>query len=120
MPVGRPRIIESPEILEERLDEYLEQCEEQDKPVTLTRMVTALGFNCKQSFYEYGARPEYTDSIKRARHMVEMAYEDGLHGTTPTGSIFALKNMEWSDKMELSSDPDRPLIPVLNVFNSDK
>jgi hypothetical protein len=62
-------------------------------------MIIALGFNCKQSFYEYGARPEFTDSIKRARLQVEAGYEDNLHGTTPTGAIFALKNMEWADKI---------------------
>ena len=119
MPAGRPRIIESPEILEDRLDAYIAECKESETPVTLTRMVRALGFNSKKSFYEYGQKPEYSDPIKRARLEIEIAYEDKLQGTTPTGAIFALKNMDWTDKMELSGDPDRPLNPVLNVFDSD-
>ena len=48
--------------------------------------------------------------------MVEMEYEKKLGSTTPTGSIFALKNFGWSDKSQVdntSSDgsmsPDKQL-----------
>lgn len=118
MPAGRPRIVESPEDIDERLDAYMAECKEDKKPPLLSEMVQALGFNSKQSFYEYGKKPEFIDSIKRARLCIEIAYERGLHSTTPTGAIFALKNMDWKDKTELSSDPENPVFPVLNVFNS--
>ena len=31
---------------------------------------------------------------------MESCYEGKLSGTTPTGAIFALKNMGWRDKTE--------------------
>jgi hypothetical protein len=60
-----------------------------------------LGFASRQSFYDYEERGEYSYIIKNARLRVEKGYELRLHGNNPTGSIFALKNMGWSDKQEI-------------------
>jgi hypothetical protein len=38
--------------------------------------------------------------IKAALFRVEQGYERNMHGTTPTGSIFVLKNMGWKDKQD--------------------
>lgn len=102
--VGRPRTIETPEEFDALLEAYLERVLNPDtwEPVTLTGLVLSLGFSCKQSLYEYGQRPEFTESVKRARLVVEHAYELNLRGQNAAGVIFALKNMDWSDKQELA------------------
>jgi hypothetical protein len=42
----------------------------------------------------------FSHSVKRAKMIVENAYEKRLQGSNPTGAIFALKNMNWRDKIE--------------------
>lgn len=102
-PVGRPRKISSPEEFDRLADNYFNMCKEANEPVLLLGLVLALGFVSKDSLYSYGADfPEFTDSVKRARSMVEYEYEKRLQtATSATGPIFALKNFGWSDKQEI-------------------
>jgi len=53
-------------------------------------------------------RKPFCDSVKRAKLYVEMEYEKRLHGTSPTGAIFALKNFGWSDRHELALNHATP------------
>ncbi len=46
----------------------------------------------------HGERPEFTDSVRKAKLLVENQYERKLDGGKPAGAIFALKNMGWSDR----------------------
>jgi hypothetical protein len=101
---GRPKIISDKDEADKRIDGYITDCEEQDTPVTLTGLCIALGFNSKDTFYNYAKDPAFSDSIKRARLYIENAYEKRLHGNSPTGSIFALKNMDWKDQKDLKGD----------------
>ena len=104
---GRPRTIESPEEMDRLVDEYLEKCEEEKTPITLTGCILHLGLHSRESLDEYGRREDkFSDSIKRIKMIVENAYELNLHGTTSTGSIFALKNMGWKDKQEVEQSGD--------------
>jgi len=98
---GRPRTIESPEQFNALVDEYLDKCSEEKRPVTWTGMALHLGFASRQGIDEYQKYAGYSDCVKRAKTLVEMAYEERLHGNSPAGAIFALKNMQWSDKQEL-------------------
>lgn len=70
------------------------------EPPTITGLALFLGFESRQSFYDYEEKPEFSYTVKRARMAIESQYEKNLHGTSPTGSIFALKNMGWRDKVE--------------------
>ena len=101
--IGRPRIIETPEEFDALLEAYLERVLDPEtyEPITLTGLVLSLGFSSKQSLYEYGQRDGFTDSVKRARLVVEHSYELNLRGQNAAGVIFALKNMDWSDKQQL-------------------
>ena len=103
-PVGRPRIFSSPEEFDALVDNYTQMCKDADpkEPITLTGLCLALKFCSKDTLYEYQKYPEFTESVKRARLLVENAYEKRLGANNPTGSIFALKNMDWSDKMDLN------------------
>ena len=67
---------------------------------TITGLAYHLGFESRQSFYDYEKDGEFSYTLKRARLRIEMGYEEGLHTPACTGSIFALKNFGWRDKIE--------------------
>lgn len=68
------------------------------QPATLTGLAFHLGFNSRRGFYEYERRGRFAEILQRARLRVESCYEKKLHYQSPTGAMFALRNMGWSDK----------------------
>lgn len=101
LPHGRPRKLQSPEQLKALTDEYLALCKSEDRPVTLTGALNFMGIYSRATLDEYEYRYEgFSEPCKRLRGLVAQAYEERLHGNSPTGAIFALKNMGWSDKQE--------------------
>lgn len=99
--MGRPRKISSPEEFDRLVDLYVAMCRDAEKPqpITLTGMILALGLSSRQSLDEYLNYPEFSDSVKRAKLIIECEYENRLiTSTSATGSIFALKNLGWVDK----------------------
>lgn len=98
--VGRPLIIKNSAEMDRLVDEYRAQCLADKEPVTLTGLILHLGLSSRQSLDDYGKRPEFIDSVKRAKLIVECEYEKRLANVSPTGAIFALKNMGWSDRQE--------------------
>lgn len=104
--VGRPRKIDSPETFDNLVDTYILTCQDPDNPkaITLTGMVLALGLCSKDTFYQYEDYPEFSDSVKRAKLLVECEYENRLVvGTNAAAPIFALKNFGWKDKQDVAS-----------------
>jgi hypothetical protein len=100
-PVGRPRKIKSPEEFDSLVDSYLAMCRANEEPILLTGMILALGLCSKEAFYLYETYPEFLDSVKRARMLVESEYEKRLNvNSSAAGPIFALKNFGWKDKVE--------------------
>lgn len=95
---GRPPMFETPEELKEKITDYFSQTEMQD--ITITGLSLFLGFESRQSFYDYQAKKDFAYIIKRARLVIENKYEMNLKENNATGSIFALKNMGWKDKTE--------------------
>lgn len=99
---GRPRLIETPEELTRRTDDYVAACKETGEPLTITGLALALGFTSRQSLAEYGERPEFADAVKRARLLVEEDYERAARtAKNPAGAIFGLKNLGWSDRQDI-------------------
>lgn len=90
-------MFESPEQMQEAIDKYFSSGD----VITITGLALALGFESRQSFYDYEKREDYSYIIKMARLRVENSYELRLMTQqSPTGAIFALKNMGWKDKVE--------------------
>lgn len=98
---GRPLTYDSPEDLQKAITEYFEQVAEAKGIITVTGLALHLGFDSRQSIYDYKERDEFSYIIKRALLMVENAYEMRVCGNNPTGPIFVLKNMGWKDKSEV-------------------
>lgn len=94
---GRPALFTDVNKLMESIDEYFENY----SPITITGLALHLGFESRQSFYDYEKNEVFSYVIKRARLRVESMYEEKLLGNNCTGPIFALKNMGWTDKTEL-------------------
>jgi hypothetical protein len=118
MPAGRPPIFETVEQLDEAIHEYFtdgvkkrkvvigkapNQTIEEIEVPTITGLCYYIGFDSRQSFYDYENRPEFSYTIKRARLFIEREYEEQLSVGNTTGAIFALKNMGWKDKTEVDN-----------------
>ena len=71
---------------------------------SVTGLAMFLGFESRQSMYDYEKKAEFSYSIKKALLKVENTYEGGLWQEKPTGAIFALKNMGWVDSKEIKQD----------------
>ena len=99
------------EQFDEAVDQYIADCKVDEKKPTITGLVLALGFSSRGSLMRYEQNPEFRDSVRRARLLIENSYEEDLRqrGMSPVGSIFALKNLgDWKDKrdVELSGEDD--------------
>ena len=99
---GRPAMYDNPEEMRVKIEEYFNKCISENKHITITGLCLFLGFESRQSFYDYGKKEDFAYIIKKARLMVEHGYEIGaMDARNPTFHIFALKNMGWSDKQEI-------------------
>ena len=79
---------------------------------TITGLAYALGFESRQSMYDYEQRESTSYTIKRARLRIANQYEQNLSNprVRPAGAIFALKNIDsWTDKKEVTVDNDAQL-----------
>lgn len=111
---GRPLKFETPEQLEAAIQDYFDTQVKNKSNITISGLAYNLGFESRQSIYDYKEREEFSYILKRATFFVESCYEDKLSGTTPTGAIFALKNMGWRDKVETGiTDKDGNDVPVI-------
>lgn len=98
MTAGRPLKFPTVESLQERIDLYFNNTKEEEW--TVTGLALALDTN-RDTLINYTERPEYFDTIKKAKEMVHNAYEKDLRRKGRSGDIFALKNFGWSDKQEI-------------------
>jgi len=113
---GRPPLFETPEQLQEMIEEYFVSGVEKRTFIvgsglnkqsitveipTITGLCYYLGFESRQSFYDYEKRHGFSYTIKKARLRIEKLYEEQLQYGNSTGAIFALKNMDWKDKTEI-------------------
>src|SRR4030042_6758555 len=76
--IGRPRKYTTPEALETAINKYFESCEQEGKFPTVSGLSLALGFNSRQSLYNYRNTEEFLDIIQKALTIVEMHYEEQL------------------------------------------
>ncbi len=98
-PVNEPDDVES---IQAKIDIYFEESLAGERPVTFSGLALALGYNSRTQLWENskGQKP-ISEPIKKAMMRIEEAYEERLHGNSPTGAIFALKNRGWQDKTEV-------------------
>lgn len=110
--VGRPALFDTNKQLQKAIDDYFKTGVKKRKVVigkppsqqlvevevpTITGLCYHIGFESRQSFYDYEERPEFSYTVKRARLFIEKEYEEQLQTGNTVGAIFALKNMGWMD-----------------------
>lgn len=129
---GRPPVFKTPKDMFEKVVKYLEWVKGEQKkakgkktdewirypePITITGLCLFLGFDSRQSLYDYEKRDEFSYIIKKIRLLVENRYEKALATKEVTGAIFALKNMGWKDKIETGiTDVDGKDVNQVYVF----
>lgn len=121
---GRPPAYTSAEEIQEKIDAYFTSCEGEPlvidgevmvdkygmpiivgvKPLTITGLALALGFNSRQSLLNYQDKEEFMDTIMRAKARVEEYAERRLFDKDgANGAKFSLANNfeGWKDKQEI-------------------
>jgi hypothetical protein len=97
--MGRPPKYSTPEDMEAKIDEYFAQT----ATPNMAALVIYLGFAHRQSLTDYlQNKPEFTDTIKRARCLMESNYVNRLLSEHKmTGALaFTLKcNYDWTEKV---------------------
>ena len=126
--VGRPATYKTVEEMQVRIDAYFNSCYgeyvrddegnlETDKhgfpvmtkprPLTITGLALALGFSGRQALLNYEDKPEFMDTIKRAKSRIEQYAEERLFDKDGVnGAKFNLSNnfKGWSEKQQIDSN----------------
>lgn len=88
-------------------------------PYTITGLALALDTS-RETLLNYEERDEFFDTIKKAKDRCEHYNEQMLFSTTPTGTIFNLKNnYGWKDKTETDVTSNGEQMGALLVFKDD-
>jgi hypothetical protein len=99
---GRPLKFESLKDLQDRIDIYFNNTSKDEW--TITGLAMELD-TFRSVLVDYGTGKyddvdEFSNAIKKAKQKVENGYEIDLKKSGRSGTIFALKNFDWTDKNE--------------------
>lgn len=125
---GRPPKYRTAEEMQTKIDEYFKECEGEilrdkngepiidkwgnavivrAKPLTITGLALALGFNTRQALLNYQGKEEFVDTILRAKSIVEQYAEERLYDKDgANGAKFSLANnfSGWREKQSIEAD----------------
>lgn len=113
---GRPPKYKKKEELQEKIDSYFEECEKKGKPLTITGLALALGFNSRQALLNYQGKKEFNDTITRAKARVEQYAEERLFDKAgANGAKFSLSNNfeGWKERKEIDGNVNVKLEDLL-------
>ena len=114
--MGRPLKFENIDELTQKIDEYFNNTPIEEW--TITGLAIALDtFRKVLIDYENGKYDDedrdFSNTIKKAKHLVENSYELDLKKHGRSGTIFALKNFDWKDKNETDiTSGGEKIIPI--------
>ena len=104
---GSSAVYPRPHLLKQKIDEYFQICEIEEKPLTVAGLTVSLGFKNIESFKSYAKKgEEYETIVETAITRIE-AYKNELllkAGKNVAGVIVDLKhNHKWSDRMQVDT-----------------
>lgn len=126
--VGAPPRYKTVKEMQEAIDKYFEECKGtilkdengepyldkygspiiyDRKPLTITGLALALGFNSRQALLNYQAKAEFHDTVTRAKAVVERYAEERLYDKDgANGAKFSLANNfdGWREKQQIEAD----------------
>lgn len=139
--VGAPPKYKTVKEMQEAIDKYFEDCNGKilkddngepyldkygnpiiydRKPLTITGLALALGFNSRQALLNYQAKPEFHDTVTRAKAVVERYAEERLYDKDgANGAKFSLANNfeGWREKQQIEADVNNTV--TINIELSD-
>lgn len=139
---GRPPMYETVEEMQEKIDAYFEECKGRiltdgegntifdkygyplivdQKPLTVTGLALALGFNSRQTLLNYQDKEEFMDTITRAKTRIEQYAEERLFDKDgANGAKFSLANNfeGWKEKQHIDADVNGNAVSI-NIELSD-
>ncbi len=131
--VGAPPMYKTVEEMQIKIDEYFKSCEGRvltdsdgnvmldkysrpivldSRPLTVTGLALALGFNSRQALLNYQAKKEFNDTILRAKARIEQYAEERLFDKDgANGAKFSLANNfdGWKEKQQIEADVNNTL-----------
>lgn len=104
-PGGRPPKYKTPEEMRILIDKYFADCDNNEKPYTITGLALALDLD-RVSLLNYADKEEFFSTIKKAKLRVENYLEQRLiNDSSTTGLIFNLKNnFGWKDRQDINAN----------------
>lgn len=141
-PVGRPPMYKTPEEMQKKIDEYFESCKGElvydaegrpilDKngnqlragarPLTITGLALALGFNSRLALIKYEDKEDFVNTVKRAKAKVEQYAEERLFDRDGVnGAKFSLSNNfnGWKEKQQIEAEVNSDV--TINIELSDE
>ena len=138
---GRPPMYKTAEEMQEKIDAYFEECKGtvvtdadgniaydkhgnvvvyNSRPLTITGLALALGFNSRQALLNYQGKEEFYDTVTRAKAVVEQYAEERLFDKDgANGAKFSLANnfKGWAEKQQIEADVKNDL--TINIELSD-
>lgn len=142
--VGRPPDYTSAEEMQEKIDAYFDECKGEmlydedgepktdkygnvivvgSKPFTITGLALALGFNSRQTLLNYQGKPEFMDTIMRAKARVECYAEERLFDKDgANGAKFSLANNfeGWKEKSEIEANLKEKVTISIELTDDDE
>lgn len=138
---GRPPAYTNAEEIQEKIDAYFKKCEGEPlvidgvvatdkygepimvgkRPLTVTGLALALGFNSRTSLLNYQDKPEFMNTIMRAKAEVERYAEERLFDKDgANGAKFSLANNfeGWKEKQQIEADVNAAV--NINIELSDE
>jgi hypothetical protein len=145
-PGGRPPqfLPEDVEELQRRIDKFFEDCDgkpfldedgnpvrnkdgkvirDDKKPYTITGLALAIGFNSRQALLNYQEKPEFFDTITRAKARVERYAEERLYDNNgANGAKFSLANnfKGWAEKQQIEADVKNKVTINVELVEDDE
>lgn len=139
MSMGKPPMYKTVDEIEEKIEKYFEDCkgypltDSKGKqvfnkfgspvfvdvhPPTITGLALALGFASRQALLNYQAKPEFNDTITRAKARVEQYAEERLFDRDGSnGAQFSLRNnfKGWDADKKKDDSGDGKITIVNNI-----
>ena len=98
---GRPRAFKSVEDIENKIQNYKDYLQKDNKPPTMAGLAYYLGID-RQTLYNYKKKDEYFGTIKKYRDWILLNIEENCAIRGHGGAIFLAKNYGYTDRQEVS------------------
>jgi hypothetical protein len=98
--LGRPPTHESPKTMIPLIQEYIEECIEDDNPPSIAGLCLAIGFSSRDTFCEYRKKPEFSDTLGKVHLWVQDKYATSKDSSRLGMNKFLLMQMGYSERSE--------------------